>query len=250
MSGIRTNKLIQQAVKAADLPVLWSWFRYGQSIANSVAMGREVGYESLSEAGEETAAKDAHPNAKSKGWYRDFFIEDVEIGGVTGIKAICEIPLNEFLEAAYEEAPDEHQPLYLANLEMQEILREIALSDDWHEQDPDGEFYQDVWDVSRRFQRELILHDELPVSDTQTISQYLRLLRQAVAATCAVSNNNLTSDHTSELYSLAEIYHDPIWKLPAMRISSLTVHGRNKRNNGQNTARRLRINFKMMLKIR
>jgi hypothetical protein len=226
---IRTNKLVQQAVEAADIPVLWSWFRYGQSVANSKAMGREVTHEPLSQDEEEMAAIDAHPNAKSKKWYKKYFINDVAIGDAKGLKQICQLSLPEFLEAAYDEAPDEHQPLYKANLEMQEMLRDIALSDDWHNQDPGGDFYQDVWQVSRELQEKLILNEEILRKDTRLISEYLRLVRRAVATTCATDGSQIDEDIQSDLYSLADIYHDPVWKLAAMRISSTTVHGRNKR---------------------
>jgi len=124
---------------------------------------------------------------------------------------------------------EEHQPLYKANLEMQEVLRDIALSEDWHNQDPDGDFYQEVWRVSRELQEKLILNEEILREDTRLISEYLRLVRQAVAATCAMDDSQIDESIQSELYSLADIYHDPVWKLAAMRISSTTVHGRNKR---------------------
>lgn len=226
---IRTNKLVQQAVEAADIPVLWSWFRYGQSVANSKAMGREITHDPLSEDEKGIAAIEAHPNAKTKEWYKDFFVNEVTIGDAKGLKEICQLDLPEFLEAAYDEAPEEHQPLYKANLEMQEVLRDIALSEDWHNQDPDGDFYQEVWRVSRELQEKLILNEEILRKDTRLISEYLRLVRQAVAATCAMDDSQIDEAIQSELYSLADIYHDPVWKLAAMRISSTTVHGRNKR---------------------
>lgn len=222
---IRTNKLVLEAVDEADLPVFWSWFRYGRCLTNRAALGKEVNWASLDDDEESDAATDIHRNAKSKGWYRDFFIDSVEIGDKTGVAEICELDVDAFLEEAYDGAPEAYRDLYMANLEVQEILREVAYDESWYTQPPDGEFYQDVWDATRRLQDELMLHPEMPHKDTQLVSEYLRLVRRAVAAVCKV--DDLDKPHET-LNKLSRKYHDPVWRLPALRISSLTVHGRDR----------------------
>jgi hypothetical protein len=221
---IRTNKLVLEAVDEVDVPIFWSWFRYGRCLTNRAALGKKVNWESLDSDEEAEAATDIHQNAKSKAWYRDYFINDVEISGKIGVAEICEMDVDEFLKGAYKDAPEQHSDLYMANLEVQEILREVAFDDSWHEQSPDGQFYQDVWDATRRLQDKLILHPEMPAEDTQLVSEYLRLVRQAVAEVCAT--DEILEPHET-LSSLVRKYHDPVWRLPALRISSLTGNGRN-----------------------
>jgi len=222
---IRTNKLVLEAVDEVDLPIFRSWFRYGECITNRSALGNKVNWEPLDGAEESEDATEIHKNAKSKGWYRDFFIDSVEIGGKIGVSEICELDIDEFLRQAYEKAPGEHKEVYMANLEVQELLREVAFDDSWHAQSPDGDFYQDVWDATRRLQDEIIIHPQMPPTDAKLVSEYLRLVRRAVAGVCATSETE-TNDLHDTLSELAHKYHDPVWRLPALRISSLTGKGR------------------------
>lgn len=224
---IRTNKLVLEAVDKAELPIFWSWFRYGRCLTNRAALGNRVDWESLEDEEESEGATEIHQNAKSKGWYRDFFIDTVNIGDKIGVAEICELDVDTFLKEAYDEAPEEHRDLYMANLEVQELLRDIAFDDSWHTQSSEGQFFQDVWDATRRLQDELILHPDMPHEDVQLVSEYLRLVRRAVAAVCATDEAELAEPHNT-LSMLTRKYHDPVWRLPALRISSLTVHGRDR----------------------
>lgn len=225
---IRVNKLVLEAVDETDLPIFWSWFMYGRSLANSAALGKEVNWESLDDDEATETATDIHRNVKSRQWYRDFFIQDVEIGDETGVADICTLNIDEFLRAAYEEAPEEHKSLYMANLEMQTILREVAYEETWYSQSSNEEFYQDLREAVRTLQDELILHQEMPTEDAQLVSEYLRLVKRAVAGVQATPTEELTNPHET-LSTLVQKYHKPVWRLPALRISSLTVHGRGRK---------------------
>lgn len=221
---IRTNKLVLEAVDEVGLPIFRSWFRYGECITNRSALGIEVNWEPLNDE-ESEAATDIHRNAKSKGWYRDFFINSVEIGDKTGVLEICQLDIDEFLRQAYDKAPDPHKEVYMANLEVQEILREVAFDGSWHTESSDGDFYQDVWDATKRLQDEIIIHPQMSKSEAKLVSEYLRLVRRAVAGVCATDETEIKDLHDT-LSELARKYHDPVWRLPAMRISSVTGKGR------------------------
>lgn len=221
VKDIRVNKLVQHAVKDAGLPVFWSWFRYGQSIPHRKVMGWNVWPEELDAGEEDTSQESVIQTAKTRKEYRDYFIDEVSIGDATGIEEICGLSIEEFLEAAYDEAPEDYQDLYVANLEAQNLFREIALQSEWLSQE---DYYDAVWEVTRNFQKEMIRHAAFTREMRDAISKYIRVVRQAVVG--AQMHEELTEDQREVLKNLADAYHDPVWKLLSMKISAETATGR------------------------
>lgn len=221
VKDIHVNKLVQHAVEDTDLPVFWSWFRYGQSIPHRKVMGWNVSPEEL-KPGEENESQEAViQTAKTRKEYQGYFIDDVSIGDATGIEEICALSLEEFLEAAYDEAPEKHQDLYVANLEVQNLLREIALQDGWLSQE---DYYDAAWEITRNFQKEMIRHGEFTREMRDAVSKYIRVVRQAVIG--AQANEKLSDGQREMLKNLASAYHEPVWKLLSMKISAETATGR------------------------
>jgi|AntDeeMinimDraft_5_1070356.scaffolds.fasta_scaffold02834_5 hypothetical protein len=221
VEDIQVNKLVQHAVEDANLPVSWSWFRYGQSIPRSMVSGSNIHPEELGAQEKTMSQKDIVQTAKTREGYRDYFINDVSMGEAEGIRDICDLSIDEFLKIVYDEAPVEHRDLYVANLEMQNMLRRIALQDGWVS---DEEYYDVVWNITRNFQKEMIRHKEFTREMRRPVSKYLRIVRQVVVA--AQENEEVTPEQRRALKDLASAYHEPIWKSLSMKISAVTTTGR------------------------
>lgn len=213
---IRVNKLVHRAIEKFNLPILWSWYRYGQSVARRHVMGWNVTPGPIEEPTE--AKTHIWPTAKSPSRYKEFFIEEIRIAEV------CDKGLNEFLEEVYSDAPQEPQnyrKLYLDNLVIQETLDHMYTTDEWLEE-PDT-FYNEVWEDTLSFQNGVLEEESLDDTTARVVSRYVRLFRNAVQA--MTNQTELEDAHIDAIKSLAESYHNHVWKTVAIQISSNTVSG-------------------------
>lgn len=216
---IRVNKLVHRPIDDFGLPVLWSWFRYGQSIPRKQVMGWNVTPGPLEERTDSPTK--AHTEivqvARSPKQYRDYFIEDV------GISDICDMNLDDFLEAVYGDAPDDYRALYLANLDIQRTLDEMYTSEDWLRSV--SHFYDQVSESTKEFQQAILSNSVFDEELSSNANRYVRLLRNAIQSFDA--QESVSENQVEQIDSLAKVYHKHVWRAIALKISSKTAEGPN-----------------------
>lgn len=124
-ANIKTNKIVHRAIDDQDLPILHTWFRYGQYEPHAEFTPQNIHPRPLDDTNVESPdepslpRRDYYSAADYKGLFLSYELDD-----------ILDKNLHNFLEENYRiRAPDEFKSLYLSNLEILRIFDDIMMDD-------------------------------------------------------------------------------------------------------------------------
>jgi hypothetical protein len=214
--NIKVNKLVYNVVTDLDLPVLHTWYRYGQ-----IEPYDELGavYLNPSELDDPNykASDDNYDEwlegtsrtAPTRGRIRDYFLS-------MDLERIWSMNKYEFMNENYEaEAPRGYRDLYMANTDVLWDVEPLASHSDT---DVDyssirSEFEHDSMDLRYKINK----FEEFESGPTTHLERFLIAFEAALVA--AEESRSLTDVQKETLSKGRTIYHENVWKWPAMIIS-------------------------------
>ena len=215
---IKLNKLAYFAIREFELPITYGWYKYGPAPVN---VARQV-VDPSPRPSEEVAAADEprirnlnHQN-RSPEEYSYFYAEDL-----AEFERILETPTKEYLVTFYfEHAPDEFRDLYIASVELQQVLDEIKDDPSWHDE---GDEYVAL--LERRFPRlirEVRSNPRLQEAEArEAIERYEQLFTDVV--TTASRQSELTEAQQRFIGRLVDTFYGGAWNYVALLVSRATV---------------------------
>lgn len=238
---IKTQKLVYRAINKFDLPILHTWYRYGQFEPHDAFRQQSIQPKSL----RHSTVNPDQPSVPNRNYpspqdFKGFFIE-------VGIDEIAEQDFYDFLHENYSEfAPPEYRRLYIANLEILRILDQV-FEDDEPAQNSE-KYYQDFRKASTLICSEISAEPSFSLeveNHMKTSLQYFRDMFIKIAA-----SKQLSEDQLDIINQSRELYHEQVWRWPALVISTNEAEGVDKvkfRQSGEEMLDDLRPEFKKEL---
>jgi len=213
--NIKVNKLAYRAIEHFNLPVLRTWFRYGQWEPYNSLRPKRITPDSLSDPHSNGSYNHPYNNPPTKDEIRAYLISQ-------GIKRMMQQGLFEFLQENYEElAPKPVKGSYLANLEVLEVLEDF-----WHDSNPMNEMgtYKNRFrEASMNLQYQI---DTSPYFDQETYDHVeTGLFAIEDVFVKLESKREVTERELNTARQARTIYHNFIWTIPAFDISIEEVDG-------------------------
>lgn len=213
--NLKINKLAYRAIRHFHLPILHTWYRYGQWAPQDVLRPKRLDISPLSNpdfAGNYDHPRKDPPTREEIKW---FLIDE-------GIEEMMDQPLFEFLRDNYEElAPEEFKELYLANLGLLEVLEEFWQDNSQLEKLPEyrKQFRQSSIDIQYQLASN-------PYFDEEIISHVETGLYAIEDVLISLENKDTSSNSQIRTARRArELYHTSVWSLPAYVISIQEASG-------------------------
>ncbi|QSG06042.1 Uncharacterized protein HSR121_1705 [Halapricum desulfuricans] len=208
-ANIKVNKIVHRAIEQFDLPILSTWYRYGQYEPHEEFTPSEVQPRTLDHHAFPAEASIPYRDFPSAKEFKGFFLE-------CDIESILEQDLYEFLQENYTKtAPSEYKQLYLANLQVFKLLDEMTEEENLTE---DTKYYRDqMGNYTSRIRRRLIANPTFDEETVEIVIQSLRAIKQALVALS--QTEDIQSDQIGYFETAREEYHESIWPLPAIQIS-------------------------------
>lgn len=218
---VKTNKVVHWAIKNFDIPILHTWYRYGQFEPHSEFDPQYIQPKQLSEAtyhpNEPSVPDRDYPSPKE---FEGFFLE-IDIGG------IAEMDFHQFLYNNYKEfAPEEYRRLYLENLKILEVFDHINRKDT--PEDHGQEYYEQFAEAANRIRSEITAESSFPFEVEEHIETSLHYYEDLFVKIAA--SDNLTDEQVKLVEDARELYHEYVWKWPALVISTNKAEGVNKKD--------------------
>ena len=213
--NIKINKLSHRAIKRWNLPLIHSWYRYGQIVPYDELQPDQLSPEPLSTPVGSSSRPPSPSGAgeiPEKEHLRDWFVELSN----PSLKEILEMNLFDFLRWDYNRfAPDKYKNLYLTNLNILEVLEEIRIDDD---------LPNNALDYRERLQ-EATLDIKYYLSDMNIFSREVKTvvesgLRTIQDALIKISDiNDPTGNQIRTVKNSRKYYHKKAWSWPAHLIA-------------------------------
>lgn len=214
--NVKINKLSHRAIEEFNLPVIRTWFRYGQCVPYDEIRPKKLNPQSLPPTGNNMSTQAFLKDPPSREEMRDFFL-DIGIGEI-----LREEEMIPFLRDNYERfAPSEYKELYLKNLDILEIFEDLKYDeelvnniDQYRDQiHEDGMELVHLLIGNPQFDQEVIEHVE---GSLHTIED---------AFLSAENQETLSHNQRKTIYTSRDLYHEFVWTLPAFVISSEKAKG-------------------------
>jgi hypothetical protein len=220
-ANIKINKLVYRLIQDQNLPILRTWFRYGQYEPFSEFQVNTVKEEPLSETTDSPKVPSvSHRGFPSPDEVKEYFL------AMDDFEEILEQDMYEFLEDNYREfAPEEYKELYLANLDILHHLDRIVEAID--EDDPREQIDEYRQKLKRRsvdVRSELIKNPKFNEEVESTFVEGVHIVRDGLVAASA-KEGDITREERKALENAREVYHEHIWRWPALHISMDKMRG-------------------------
>lgn len=210
--NVKINKLAYRAIDNFDLPILRTWFRYGQVEPHEYITAESITPQPF----EEQTASPQTPNLDKRRYPSPMEIKEFLLS--ENLEEMIEQDIFEFLEDNYREfAPDDITDLYLANLE---LLKEFDRIHFRNQEDLD----EDILDIYKRFKMasvnvrgELLANDRFNEIVENHVERGLHVCQDAILSYS--QKEDPTSTQKQKLSRCRYVYHRYIWRWPAMIIS-------------------------------
>jgi hypothetical protein len=239
---IKFNKLGYLAIHEFDLPITYGWYKFGPAPVNTATQSVNIRPAPPNGivAADEPRLTDINLDNRSPEEYSYHFTDDLQ-----EFDRILETPTKDYLVRFYfEHAPDRFRDLYVASVELQQVLDDIESDPSWHEE---GTEYLDL--LRTRFPRVISEVRATPVLEesVSAIEAYGTLLTDIVET--AVERPALTEAQQRFLGRVVRFFYGGAWKYVALLVSRETVDlspGTNQdrlRNNIDEDIRQLRTEY-------
>jgi len=117
--NIKIQKLVYRVAETKDIPIIRTWYRYGQFEPYGMFRPKSMTAQPMSDPRHRVPSRQ-NPNGISVTEIKGFFQEE-------NLEQVWRQPLFEFLEENYKQwGPEPYRESYLANLEMLRLLEKIA----------------------------------------------------------------------------------------------------------------------------
>lgn len=207
--NIKIQKLVYRIAEDWEIPLIRTWYRYGQFEPYNTLRPSEFSPSPLEELDRPVRS----------GKFGTVTREDIQgYYAETNLDEVWSQPMFDFLEENYQDwAPEEYRDLYLSNLEVLNTLEDILECDDEELATNAGDFITDMKSATLDLRyhmrsQERFTDDVL----THTVS-YLDSLQEAL-----VKLESISDPDPMQLQALRRgymIYHGYVWPWPAMIIS-------------------------------
>lgn len=216
-ANVKTNKFVYMVIHHFNLPILRTWFRYGQYEPHEEFSPQNLHPQPLARQTNEPM-KPSIPN-------RNFPSPD-EIKGYLlseGIDEMVQQDMWSFMEDNYSRyAPKDLKAAYLANLNILKILEEIK--DDPRPSDSVEEYYSRLKKESVILKQEIFANPLFDENIEDHLEEGIHTLRQALKGIYA-KGEPIQRGHRKEIISLRWTYHERVWRWAALAISSREAKG-------------------------
>ncbi|QLH76549.1 hypothetical protein HZS55_04180 [Halosimplex rubrum] len=216
-ANIKTNKIVHRVIERRELPILHTWFRYGQYEPHDEFKPQYIHPRPL----EQTNVKQPdEPSLPRRGYYSAEEYKGLFLS--IGLEEILERDLYDFLEENYVEfAPDEFTQLYLENLKILDLLDDMMVDDSFIENS--DFYYSEFQSISVDLQAELISNEKFELEIENHVEKSLDTLQDTLLV---VSNREELSDDQRDIVrGIREFYHESVWRWPALIISKHEASG-------------------------
>lgn len=219
--NVKINKLSHRAVKRWNLPLIRSWYRYGQIVPYGEL---QPGYLNPEPLENPVGSSGQLPSASGAGdipdreIIRDWFLE----WSNPSFKEIMEMDLFEFLKWDYKTfAPRKYRDMYLVNLHILELLDEMRNEGCLAEQAADYRAWlkEHTMDISYHLSTIDVFDDSVQ----QLVQSGLRTIQDALITLS--ERDNPTEEQILTLKNSRTYYHKNVWVWPAHVISLDRVEG-------------------------
>lgn len=215
-ANIKTNKIVHRAIDDRNLPILHTWFRYGQYEPHDEFTPQNIHPRPLADTNVESPEEPSLPrrNYYSAQDYKGLFLS-------YGLEEIIEQDLHDFLEENYKDrAPDEFRDLYISNLNI------LILFDRLMEQSQSTEYVQDVLQDLERdsidLQIEMLANDVFTEEVEDHVERSLNMIQDSLFMYTRVDP---TKQRKEVIRGIRKFYHEYVWRWPALVISGKKAEG-------------------------
>lgn len=229
LTQVKLNKLLFLAFEEFNLPITYSWFKYGVSVnSNSSVDTSNVQKKPISEFQNpsEPRVKRVGTEYPSPEEYYYFFKDDVE-----DIDRIFRDDSKQYLLEFYREyAPEEFEEIYAQSAILQMYLDEVKESET-----PSiaaSDLLPEIEETVRKLNYQL-LPNEIFDDFVDEFNQYTELLLDVMTEVASI--DELRDSQKSQVVELIDFYYHQGWKYIALAISEQTATGPSRRELVQGT---------------
>lgn len=225
LNSIKLNKLVYFAAREFDLPVTYSWFKYGASLSDTSVDTEYIEPVSLDElpnpGGPRIGQEWEYPSPRE---YEYFFLENVDL------EHIFSETTKDYLEEFYHGyAPEEFAELYADSAVLQKTIDEILDMDLDDFNSRLSEISDQVQEEVRELNIELIMHEEIDDGLVDKFTAYTEVLLE-IFENISREGDEIDSEQFAALRSVLKFYYSHAWKYVALDISEKTVTGPSERD--------------------
>lgn len=211
--NITIQKLVYRVVEQHNLPLIRTWYRYGQFEPYPVLKPSRMSAKPLRNP-EKKVPTGNDPMGISLREIKGYFLEE-------DLEADWNLPLFQFLKENYERWAEDNRDLYLANLE---VLRSLEGLQQEKNLVKNAEKYAESL---KRPSMDLQYHLQSNPLFDELVEDHVRIfldeLQSALISLSAKSSPRPVQ--TQAVRRAYRVYHDYIWPLPAMEISVHAAQG-------------------------
>lgn len=211
--NIKINKLAFLAIEDLGLPLVRTWYKYGQYEPYISLRAEELNPSPLKQPDKKVAVTPTGKEITRKTIYGYLQAQEKEI------RKMWAMEFFEFMKYNYEQhAPKEFKDEYLNNTDILEILENVFLQrgDPW-------ENYESFKIHSMNLRYELDSNEMIPNSIFNHVKEFLYSFEDALIA--FEGSEEATQEQLNLLRSSRNVYHNYIWALPTIVLSKQHVVG-------------------------
>lgn len=212
--NIKVNKIAYQAIEEMGLPLIRTWYRYGQYEPYISLRADELEPKPLQQPNKKVAVMDTGATINRKTIHGFFMSQESKL------KRIWEQNLFDFMRSNYADfAPPAFKDVYFANTGvMEEIENTFTERSDGFWIDTES-----FLDASMDLRYELNSTPNFTPETKDHMKESLRLFEDALTA--LETKDEKTEEYMQFFRNSRSLYHNYVWKLPAMEISVENTKG-------------------------
>ncbi|MEE6208700.1 hypothetical protein U3A55_00815 [Salarchaeum sp. III] len=208
-ANVKVQKLVYRVVEHFDIPIIRTWYRYGQFEPYGTLRPKHLSPRSLSQEEKQQEVLSKKYDDLTVKEIQGYFIEE-------GIEKDWNQALFGFLQENYEtEADEKFRQAYLSNLDILETLENIR--EDENLPTHADEYADALKSPSIDLWYELDESQHFADTETRLVRDFLDELQYSLVSLASEDSPN--GPQVSEVKKSARLYHEDIWPLPAMKIS-------------------------------
>jgi hypothetical protein len=199
-----------------EIPILHTWYRYGQFVPAGELQPQELNPKPLSEAHLPDATEMRKRGFPSPEEYKGYFLEH-------DLQSLLNQDWFEFLEENYVDyAPSPYKQLYLANLGVLELFEE--LDNDSSPSERGDYYYNQFKDYSVDLRAGIESNTRFDEETTAHVRESIHTIQDALLTLS--TRDSVSSD--APVFRTRNFYHDYVWRWPAFLISTEQAKGVNR----------------------
>lgn len=212
--NIKIQKLVYRVTESKNLPIIRTWYRYGQFEPYAVLHPTNLEPQPL-EKPEESAQIDDMRRDIPRREIKGFFIEE-------GISEDWKKPLFQFLKDNYVNyAPPKYKDTYISNTGILQVLEKMA-TDQRLEQNA-GTYVDEIKPHTLDLRYELMENSDFDEQSCSHIEEFFRTFERCLIALDEMSDPG--GNRIKQVLKGYQTYHEEVWPWPSMQISMKEATG-------------------------